>query len=147
MKAIELIKLSKCKAHILTLLLFSVLWSYSQDHQWDYIHKFTFKNRVVEVDSINFIDSLGVKQGKWFDRDDENHSITIIGRYKDGLREGEWIGYDENGNEKKIIKYLNGKDISPVNKSLKSVSVTFGSEAYVPFVLTSISFYVGTNEG
>ncbi len=61
----------------------------------------------------SFWDSTGVQlvkngTGNYYDEHD-NGTVSLKGRYRDGLREGEWLFYDETGRQTNAEQYVNGR--------------------------------------
>ncbi len=70
---------------------------------------------IFKGDTINKIDKNGYRQGKWiFFEKNYKDSISVIGYYKDGQKNGLWTYFYPNGNIKAIITYSNNKKEGPV---------------------------------
>ncbi len=69
-----------------------------------------------KMDTINMIDAMGKKQGKWalYGKHKPNlcyapTQIVETGNYQDNRKKGEWIEYFCNGNTKNKVMFVNGR--------------------------------------
>lgn len=81
------------------------------------LHAQTYElDAVNKKDTINFIDNLGKKQGKWvlYGKHKPNQcyapiQIAETGRYQENRKTGEWLEYFCNGNPKAKVNFINGR--------------------------------------
>jgi antitoxin component YwqK of YwqJK toxin-antitoxin module len=60
-------------------------------------------------DSINFIDTSGLKQGLWIYYDKSNQNVIEKGNFLNDLKNGTWCCFYSNGIKKSEITYILGK--------------------------------------
>lgn len=89
---------------------------------------FDFKAQT--LDTINFVDSNGKKQGQWIVTGKDKQGTCYksdqkieTGKYKDDRKTGVWTEYFCNGNIKNILTFKNGRPEGPAKTYFESGNI------------------------